>query len=61
MYALGELTNGTFFFTSALEIIARHARLCATRLAEGDVVADRESVAASRRDTTVLNPRGAFE
>jgi uncharacterized NAD(P)/FAD-binding protein YdhS len=47
MYALGELTNGTFFFTSALEIIARHARLCATRLAEGDVVADRESVAAS--------------
>jgi uncharacterized NAD(P)/FAD-binding protein YdhS len=47
MYALGELTNGTFFFTSALEIIARHARLCATRFAEGDVVADRESMTVS--------------
>lgn len=27
--ALGELTNGTFFFTSALDINARHARNCA--------------------------------
>ncbi len=29
MRALGELTNGTFFFTSALDINARHARACA--------------------------------
>jgi len=34
LYALGELTNGVFFFTSALEIIARHARLCVTRFVE---------------------------
>jgi uncharacterized NAD(P)/FAD-binding protein YdhS len=34
LYALGELTNGAFFFTSALEIISRHARLCVTRFAE---------------------------
>jgi uncharacterized NAD(P)/FAD-binding protein YdhS len=46
MYALGELTNGTFFFTSALEIISRHARLCATRLAEDTFAADLEDVAS---------------
>ncbi len=32
--AVGELTSGTFFFTSALDINARHARLCATHFAE---------------------------
>jgi uncharacterized NAD(P)/FAD-binding protein YdhS len=31
---VGELTNGTFFFTSALDINARHARQCALRFAE---------------------------
>jgi len=29
MYALGEITAGTFLFTSALDIIARHAGNCA--------------------------------
>ena len=29
LFALGELTTGTFFFTSALDINARHARNCA--------------------------------
>lgn len=31
IYAIGELTTGTFFFTSALEINARHARNCAMK------------------------------
>lgn len=34
LYAIGELTTGTFFFTSALDINARHARNCATRFCE---------------------------
>ena len=34
LYAVGELTSGTFGFTSALEINVRHARNCATRLFE---------------------------
>lgn len=33
VHALGELTTGTFFFTSALDINARHARNCATAFA----------------------------
>jgi uncharacterized NAD(P)/FAD-binding protein YdhS len=31
--AIGELTAGAFFFTSALDISARHARTCATQFA----------------------------
>jgi uncharacterized NAD(P)/FAD-binding protein YdhS len=31
--AVGELTAGVFFFTSALDINARHARTCATQFA----------------------------
>ncbi|MDQ2696829.1 MAG: FAD/NAD(P)-binding protein [Pseudomonadota bacterium] len=34
LYAVGELTTGTFFFTSALDIIARHARRCAIQFSE---------------------------
>lgn len=34
LYAMGELTTGTFFFTSALEINARHARNCAMKFIE---------------------------
>lgn len=33
LHAMGELTTGTFFFTSALDINARHARNCATAFA----------------------------
>lgn len=33
LHAMGELTTGTFFFTSALDINARHARNCATTFA----------------------------
>jgi uncharacterized NAD(P)/FAD-binding protein YdhS len=33
LFALGELTTGTFFFTSALDINARHARNCAIEFA----------------------------
>lgn len=31
LYAMGELTTGTFFFTSAIDINARHARNCAMK------------------------------
>jgi len=34
LFALGELTTGAFFFTSALDINARHARNCALRFAK---------------------------
>lgn len=34
MRAVGELTVGTFFFTSALDINARHARLCVQSFAQ---------------------------
>lgn len=34
LYAVGELTTGAFFFTSALDINARHARLCAVSFAK---------------------------
>jgi uncharacterized NAD(P)/FAD-binding protein YdhS len=33
-FVVGELTSGTFFFTSALDINARHARQCVLRFAE---------------------------
>jgi uncharacterized NAD(P)/FAD-binding protein YdhS len=29
IFAVGEITSGQFFFTSALDIICRHAKLCA--------------------------------
>lgn len=32
IYAIGEITNGNFLFTSALDIIVNHASLCATQL-----------------------------
>jgi uncharacterized NAD(P)/FAD-binding protein YdhS len=47
LYALGELTNGVFFFTSALEIIARHARLCINSFASGLGKTDEKSHSVS--------------
>ncbi|PHQ27155.1 hypothetical protein CLH62_06150 [Marinobacter guineae] len=34
LYALGEVTSGKFFFTSALDIICRHAHNCAYRFCQ---------------------------
>ncbi|WP_072166259.1 FAD/NAD(P)-binding protein [Erwinia sp. Leaf53] len=34
IFAIGEVTNGTFLFTSALDIITRHAKECARSLLE---------------------------
>ena len=47
LHALGELTTGTFFFTSALDINARHARSCATAFAQAAF--DTADVAQPRR------------
>lgn len=34
IYAVGEITSGQFFFTSALDIICRHSNLCASAFVE---------------------------
>ena len=49
LHAMGELTTGTFFFTSALDINARHARNCATKFAAsvfGDVALEQPQTRA---------------
>lgn len=38
VYAVGEITSGQFFFTSAIDIIVRHASTCARNLSDSQLV-----------------------
>lgn len=56
VFAVGELTTGTFFFTSALDINARHARNCAVQFLQ--TVSENRRSALGQQEKTLATANG---
>jgi uncharacterized NAD(P)/FAD-binding protein YdhS len=59
IFAVGEITSGTFFFTSALDINARHARNCAIQFIK--IATDKEKKSTEEKVKTQQGGSSFFE